>query len=284
VVVPFATPAYTYANSFPLPNDDDFYGSGFSVTTPAGFLSPAIHSQHFYPDGFTQVFALTQPIIVAPGNATLSFDEICIVEPGEAGSVYGDESFYDYCVVEGSLDGCTWLPLADGYDARADATWLNAFNSSANGDPSMFRPRVINLLDAFDPFDKILVRFRLFADPYVNGWGWAIDNVSIQPNPTGTGDSGPTRAFALAAAQPNPFNPVTTIEYQIAVATKVDLKVFDLRGRLVRTLVAGPQPQGLHAVRWDGRDGAGRSVASGVYVYRMVAGDFAQERKMTLLK
>jgi flagellar hook assembly protein FlgD len=89
---------------------------------------------------------------------------------------------------------------------------------------------------------------------------------------------------ALHANEPNPFNPSTTIRYGLASPGRVDLRIHDLRGRVVRTLVAAVRPAGWHLELWDGRDDAGRRVASGVYFYRIEAGAFVQARKMLLLK
>ena len=94
------------------------------------------------------------------------------------------------------------------------------------------------------------------------------------------------RAFTLSRNAPNPFNPSTTISYSIAegTASHVSLKVYDLRGRLVTTLVDEVSEAGNYTVNWDGRNKIGRQVASGVYFYRLGAGDFIQTRKMVLLK
>ncbi len=64
----------------------------------------------------------------------------------------------------------------------------------------------------------------------------------------------------------------------------VDLRIFDLSGRLVRTLLSGSQPAGTHRVLWDGRDGDGRDAPSGVYLYRLVTEEGAQSGKAALLK
>ncbi len=90
--------------------------------------------------------------------------------------------------------------------------------------------------------------------------------------------------FALAPNFPNPFNPATTIRYQLAEAVPVQLQIFNIRGQLVRTLVNRVQSPGFYSVQWDGRDDSGNPVASGKYIYRLQAGDFIQTRQMTLLK
>ena len=83
---------------------------------------------------------------------------------------------------------------------------------------------------------------------------------------------------------PNPFNPSTSIHYEIGRNDVVTLRVYDVAGRLVRTLVSGERGPGAYEARWDGRDDAGRGVASGVYFYRLQAGAFTQTRRMVLLK
>ncbi|MBN2288638.1 MAG: T9SS type A sorting domain-containing protein [Candidatus Glassbacteria bacterium] len=96
------------------------------------------------------------------------------------------------------------------------------------------------------------------------------------------------RASALTQNSPNPFNPSTTISYSVrgsGVATaQVSLKVYNLRGQLVRTLVDEVKPAGSYTVHWDGHSDNGSQVASGVYFYRMKTQDFVQTRKMVLLK
>lgn len=88
----------------------------------------------------------------------------------------------------------------------------------------------------------------------------------------------------LGAARPNPFNPSTRIEYALATSVALDLSVFDAAGRKVRTLVSQVVPAGRHVAHWDGRDGSGRRVASGVYFFRMTTPGFTETRKAVLLK
>lgn len=90
--------------------------------------------------------------------------------------------------------------------------------------------------------------------------------------------------FELSQNYPNPFNPTTTIRFSLPVASEVSLKIYDMNGRLVRTLVAESQAAGQHAVEWDGRDQRGNSIASGIYLYRMTAGEFSQTKRMIFLK
>ena len=92
-------------------------------------------------------------------------------------------------------------------------------------------------------------------------------------------------AFTLDQNYPNPFNPETTIEFGLASDTDVKLVVYDLAGQVIRTLIAGQQMQaGHHSTAWDGMNSSGVKVGSGVYLYRLNAGEFVEMRKMTLLQ
>ena len=91
-------------------------------------------------------------------------------------------------------------------------------------------------------------------------------------------------SFVLYPNFPNPFNPVTTIRYDLPIRAKVDLTIFDLMGRKVITFVNRTEDAGFRSVQWDGTDDLGRSVSAGVYLYQIQAGEFSQTRKMLLLK
>ena len=90
--------------------------------------------------------------------------------------------------------------------------------------------------------------------------------------------------FALSQNYPNPFNPSTIIKYAIPQASFVTLKIYNMLGQEVATLVNGQTDIGFHSITWNGRTNAGSFASSGVYIYRIVAGDFVQVKKMNLLK
>jgi len=91
-------------------------------------------------------------------------------------------------------------------------------------------------------------------------------------------------AMGLEQNVPNPFNPTTAITYEIRESAMVTIKVYDVGGRHVVTLVDEFKGAGRWDVTWDARDKGGQRVASGVYFYRMIAGEYTQTRKMVLLK
>ncbi len=97
------------------------------------------------------------------------------------------------------------------------------------------------------------------------------------------------RETKLLSNYPNPFNPETWIPYQLAEAAGVDVKIYDVSGRLVRTISVGFKPIGYYLTReraayWDGRNETGEPVSSGVYFLQLVAGDFSATQRIVVLK
>jgi hypothetical protein len=92
------------------------------------------------------------------------------------------------------------------------------------------------------------------------------------------------QSFALAQNYPNPFNPSTTIEYSVMQDCHVEIIVFDLLGKRVATLIDKPMARGIYTTVWNSIDENGNSVSSGIYFYKITAGDFTDSKKMILLK
>ena len=104
--------------------------------------------------------------------------------------------------------------------------------------------------------------------------------------PTGSGESGvglPGATFA-ASAHPNPFNPITKIEFNLPKEGHLSLKIFNIRGELVRTLINEIQPQGEGHMMWDGANDQGQGVASGVYFYEARTAKDVQINKLALVR
>jgi hypothetical protein len=107
-------------------------------------------------------------------------------------------------------------------------------------------------------------------------------------SPVGLDDSAdgrpPRPAGRLQPAVPNPFNPRTTLRFVLEQDGAVDLAILDLNGRRVRTLLSGPLGAGVHAVPWDGRDGRGRRLASGIYLSVLRFQGDVETGRLVLLK
>ncbi len=363
-----AAPQIMYVNNFDS-TTADFDGNAFTVSTPTGFSSGAIHSPHPYSDNTNNTYQLLIPIIVASSNAIFSYDDIALVEEGDPGTVFGDANFWDYVIVEGTKDGINWVPLLDGYDARFDPDW----SSAGTGDSSLFRNHMVNILDTFNAGDTVIFRFRLFADAATHGWGWAIDNLSIQGTPvpvelasfTANNDENkvtlswqtateknnagfdierssdnknfqkianiPGRGtttekqsysyvdnsssggklyyrlkqidyngsftysstlevtaipivFKLSQNYPNPFNPTTTIKFQLPKQERVVLEIYNTLGEKVKTLFNDVKDAGYYQALWNGTNNNNITVSTGVYIYRLTAGQYVTSKKMMFLK
>ena len=117
----------------------------------------------------------------------------------------------------------------------------------------------------------------------------SVDNIEIWGDGTSVGISGSSPAYSpqtytLSQNYPNPFNPATKIEYAVQQSGHVIIRVYNLRGEIVRTIVDEQLSMGEYVAVWDGKNETGISVASGQYFYQLSVGDFVTSKKLLLLK
>ncbi len=151
--------------------------------------------------------------------------------------------------------------------------------------------RVIDIADIYNPFE-----FDWYNTPGVALYTITVgDSIYLADQhsvikfvfqtPTDAESDPPvTPQFVLEQNAPNPFNPATTIRFSLERSAQTELAVYNILGEQVATLLDSYLPAGDHRVVWDGRDDAGKRVATGVYLYRLMTGDYTQSRKMLLLK
>lgn len=233
------------SSEFELVNSD-FILQGFQVSTPNGFENGALHTLHPYEfagegNSLEYIAQLRYPVKIDPVYHYIEFDEVVLVEPGEPGFEFGDDEFWDYVIVEASKnEGAKWTPLEPGWDSRLHEDWETTYNQSiweqhsqAVGTPEMYKPHQINVLDGDKLFvgDEILIRFRLFSDPYAYGWGWAIDNLKIQTE-------GLSNNFIKAGNTVKVYpNPVRTYILNIDPGNQkiLEINLYNFSGRKVLT-------------------------------------------------
>ena len=133
------------------------------------------------------------------------------------------------------------------------------------------------------PSEEVKVRVFAFDNKGVLGYDSSDAFFTVTGDLSAVDDVVPT-VYALRGAYPNPFNPKTTISFDLPKDGPARLTIYDVRGRKVIDLVDENRGRGRHDVVWLGKDEHGRQMASGVYYYRIVAGDFTAVKKMTLLK
>ncbi len=169
-------------------------------------------------------------------------------------------------------------PLLRGWAPEAGQVHvMNAIvnGSEVSGDGDIVR-LVFRVLRDFEDNARFEIANGLVFDPSQLANPLAGGVLDIQTTPT---------EFALLQNFPNPFNPETTIGYELAESADVTLQIYNVVGQVVRTLIAAePQSVGRYQVRWDGMDDRGTSVSSGIYFYQISAGKFQDVRKLMLLK
>jgi hypothetical protein len=179
----------------------------------------------------------------------------------------------------GDPSDLTWLtedPSAGTIDAGDSAIITVTFiTNDLTPDSSYDAMIVVSSNDIAHPEEDLIVRLT-------------TGSVGIGDGEDVTSSGSLPRAFAMAQNYPNPFNPSTSIGYDVPVGredgVQVKLEVFNVRGQLIATLVDDVKTPGSYVVHWDGTDDAGRKTGSGIYIYRLKAGDFSATRKMVVLK
>ncbi len=136
--------------------------------------------------------------------------------------------------------------------------------------------------------DTAIIRFEIAADGAGTQRGWYIDNMVIIDDPSGTNSVGEEylRPKDISiTAYPNPFNPTTTLEYDLPENCNVDISIYDISGHLVKKLLEDEYYScGLHKIVWDGLDNTGATLPTGLYLARIKSGEHARSIKLVLLK
>jgi hypothetical protein len=162
-------------------------------------------------------------------------------------------------------------------EQAGQVTLLNAVinGEAANGDGSIATVtfRVLREFEdnaRFEIAEGVVFDPKQLSNPVVT-----LGALNVETTPT---------EFALLQNYPNPFNPETTIKYNLAETANVQLRIYNIVGQVVRTLVADRQSAGRYQVRWNGTDDRGVAVSSGIYFYQVSAGKFQDVKRLMLLK
>jgi len=229
--------------------------------------------------------ALTTPVIEVAETTVLTFWHWMDAETSAA---YPDRA-YDGGIIEMSAGGGAWEQITPdgGYSHLV----------RVGGTPGPF-PEDTPIFSGSHDWELVTCtltttpgtvqfRFRFGSDGAVGAEGWYVDDVALT-SWSETSGVDETPAFVLrprlSPNRPNPFPAHTRILLQLPREEAARVTVLDAQGRLVRTLVDGALPAGVHILEWDGCHESGRPAGSGVYFYKLDAFDFTQVRKMTLLR
>lgn len=158
---------------------------------------------------------------------------------------------------------------ADTVDMRIDRS------TDIDGQPQQYpRASIVGVVGQYDTRDPYLGYYQLMPRYYSDfQWVTAVEDGILTPG-----------EFSLDQNYPNPFNPVTNIAFTLKEKTHVKLSIYNLIGQRVNTLVDQDYGPGQHTLTWDGVDSKGEKVTSGIYFYRLDAGDYSATRKMLLVK
>ena len=219
--------------------------------------------------------------------------------PQETSFGYGGLALVSSQNVSGHRAISNWRYIHNGYsDNLAFGFMSGGFSLAASDSLDDWSEILATGPHAIAPGDSLIVAWAILvgddlADLTANAQAAASkysSTLALAANDLNRSTETPARlprAFELKQNNPNPFNPSTTITYSLPGGEKalpVRLTVFDLRGRTVAALVNAVQPRGIYSVTWDGTDSRGMKVPSGVYFYRLEAGDFKAVRKMVIIK
>ncbi len=189
--------------------------------------------------------------------------------------------------------GCVAINTFDAVVPQSSALRLAQFaDPGGSGGAYNYSAATLNITDSGSrvitmPYDFSYVWYDPDAPSNATGRVNMLNDIlsyfGVAGNPIDISGVVPGAAFSVSNF-PNPFNPSTSIEYTMPKRGHLSLKVFNVRGELVRTLINGVRDQGSDRVVWDGTNDAGRQVSSGVYFYEARTGDKVEVRKMALVK
>lgn len=233
-------------------------------------------------------------LVLAPGfgpiiylaEASDNMDSIPGIDPDDFVLLEFDEPTNKPAIDWSNIDnvfqlsgGHTWL---DGFSNIGGAVWNGPGNqlivtlSTTSGPPTVavgdtITPDGVTVTDALgNPCVSPIVISGSFGGPT------GVEELKTRAVPSGF--------FALSQNRPNPFHEKTEIQYAVPAKSEVSLRIYDLTGRLVRTLVETEVEAGMHVSHWDSRDETGSVVPGGVYLYRLTSGDQVSTRKLILLR
>lgn len=129
----------------------------------------------------------------------------------------------------------------------------------------------------------IKTEYRINSNSYQQGPDIVFGVTGIETNGSALAAQMPTK-FSVSQNYPNPFNPTTEIQYALPHASNVSIKIYNMLGQEIKTLVSGEKSAGNYTVQWNGDNNFGAKVSSGAYIYRVIAGNNVVTKKMILLK
>ncbi|NND06607.1 MAG: T9SS type A sorting domain-containing protein [Saprospiraceae bacterium] len=242
----------------------DFARLDFFISRPANFGTRSLNSPHPY-NGLSEYAAVFQrPILVGLGTSEVSFNEIVLVEPGDS-EPFLSSDFYDYCVIEATNDrGNKWHAI-EGYDSRAEVRWLNAYEANPNmANEQLQIPRNFDLRDFFADGDTVFLRFRLVSDPFVEGWGWQIDDFQVGNMAVDVENFDDDPGFQVVMLE-NPGSDLLRLRLRSEDPSTVRFSLYNLQGQMLQQQDLQVMGEYLHTMETA-------TYAPGIYLLRVNKG------------
>lgn len=287
---PYHSKSYSI-NLLDILSVEDSYGTYFSTLSDVTSLGFSLQSfpgaqaserriaqtSHPYIANQNYSIMFRHPVRVAEDNTLIEYEDIAIVEPGLEGAAFGTADFKDFVVVEATKNGLDWIALADGYDARKNSNWLNAFSTSTPGSKSMFQKHTLDLSNTFNAGDTLLIRYRLFSNASVNGWGSAVNYFLIQQAPTGLEqDADKSKTFSIF---PNPASTEITIRFSLLKPGPISIEIIDGTGKLLQQNSLGIQNSGAKEFKMSVTD-----IREGNHLIRLKTPDGNKVGKIMIIR
>ena len=255
-------PALDFGPRLAGTTEDPFYSFGAQIGTPTGDKNKYYmmrHPEFDYDQLFTAVSHegegfLPPPIPTLASDLADGHDTKILVSSGPYDLEPGEDFEFFFSVVMGKDVHVGPDDFTDYFDASNPDVYYETFDFSS-------------LIASAEAADSVYI--AVFESPADVDFG-ADDHLP--------------GAYSLSDNHPNPFNPSTTIEYALGGQALVELSIYDILGRKVRTLIDENKPAGDYSIVWDGRDDSGEPAATGIYFYRIKTDDFTATKKMLLLK
>ena len=281
------TPRFYYYDVSDIGAEYDIAASVRSVQPPGAPLFPALSLFVF--DNSTGGFALISNAVSVDSNM-IAFEVPLTRLGGDDGNM-NIAGFATHMDFEGNAISVDLLPNSGhatvGRDPSADSDWLSV--SPLSGALSIGETTTITVHFNSEGLEDNIVHTAVILIEFTEPAGLVLEipvKMTVGTPPVSVDDDGALNplSYALLQNYPNPFNPQTTLKYSIPTQTDVSLVIYNLMGQEVMRWDEGSVPAGYHEKVWKGTTKTGVSLASGVYFYRLRAGDFVQTRKMVLLK